>query len=112
MTIINSSRDLTPKETYLLTKAVNVKKISDNVGNKIQVEAWVIYEDIDKKDSDKINEILSITDGKISYATNSPTFIESFLDITSIFGLSGFTIEVDQGTSKAGRNFVQCVFAD
>ncbi len=112
MTIINRSKELSPKETYLLTKAVNSHKMKASVGEAIHVSAWVVYEDTDKKDPTKTNTVLAITDGTEVYATNSATFLESFMGIVEIFGNEGYTVTVDLGTSKAGREFIQCIYID
>lgn len=112
MRIINASGELSPKETYLLCKAQNVQKMSDNIGVQFNVKAWAIYEEEDKKEEGKVNTILSLTDGECSMATNSPTFIESFMDIVDIFGNSNYHITVHEGISKNGRKFIQCIYVD
>ena len=114
MNITEQSKELTPKETYLLTKAPNIRKFSDVVGKQIEVKAWCVYEENSKKqgEEDKVMTILSVTNGEETFATNSPTFIESFFDIVSIFGEFGFKINVIEGTSKNGRKFIQCVYND
>lgn len=60
-------------------------------------------------DSDKDVEVLSIVDGDgIVYSTVSETFKRNFWDIVDIFGDEDFTIKKISGTTKSGRQFVNC----
>lgn len=107
--LATSGEDVAGKVLFALTKSPNICKMSDAVGEKFTVKAWVIYEDEDKKDREKVNTILSILDeGGTIRATNSQTFREMFVDITQIMGNTGFEISVVNGTSKAGREFITC----
>lgn len=114
MEITNSSKNLTTVDIYRLTKSPNTQKMSDCVGQRIEVKAWALYEDADKK-TGELKTILTIStpDGE-TFGTNSGTFITEFLDMWNMFDDAGETvnaIEVLSGTSKAGRNFITCVYA-
>lgn len=114
MKITNSSKNLTTVDIYRLTKSPNTQKMSDCVGQRIEVKAWALYEDADKK-SGEMKTILTIStpEGE-TFGTNSGTFITEFLDMWNMFDDAGETvnaIEVLSGTSKAGRNFITCVYA-
>ena len=115
MKIINSSENLTPKEIYLLTMSPKTQKMKDAIGSRIEIVAWALYEDINKK-TDEIQEVLSILtpEGEI-FATNSPTFKEDFFQMQELFqnmGVIVHSISVISGTSKAGREFISCAYED
>lgn len=114
MQIINSSKNLTTVDIYRLTKSPNTQKMSDCVGQRVEVKAWAIYEDADKK-TGEVKTILAIStpEGE-TFGTNSATFINDFMDMWQLFESAGETvnaIDVVGGTSKAGRNFITCVYA-
>ena len=113
MKIVKTSKELTPQERYFLTMAPSVQKMKDAVSQRIEVAAWCIYEDTNSKGEDQT--ILSIaTPENEVFATNSPTFIEDFGKMNALFdecGESVTAIEVISGQSKAGREFITCVYA-
>ena len=114
MKVIESSENLNPKAIYNLTKSPKTRKISEAVGQVLTVDKWVIYEDADKK-TGEARELLAIDTGAEVFATNSPTFIESFRSGRELFvqyGADVKTIEVISGTSKNGRNYMDCVVSD
>ncbi len=108
MRIINSSKEYTGKELYRVTKSQSIKKVS-TIETVVTVNGYVIFTDTDK-DGNEI-DILSIDTNDGVFATNSKTFIESFLDIVGI--MIGFPIEivVGHGVSKNGRNYIYCDIA-
>lgn len=115
MKIIDSSENLTPKEIYNLTMSPKTGKMKDAIGSRIEIGAWAVYEDLNKK-TGEIQEVLAITtpDGEI-FATNSPTFKEDFFQMWELFrdmGETVHTISVISGTSKAGREFISCAYED
>lgn len=115
MKIIESSANLTPKEIYNLTMSPKTFKMKDAIGSRIEIEAWALYEDVNKK-SGEIQEVLAIMtpDGEI-FATNSPTFKDDFFQMQELFlgmGETVHAISVISGTSKAGREFVSCAYED
>lgn len=112
MNIITSNRELTKVEIYKLTIAPNIRKMSTIKGQRIEFDAFCIY--IDKDHDGNEQQIISLlTQEGETFATNSKTFIESFSRIVEVFGADGFSaIEVATGTSKAGREYINAVYAD
>ena len=106
-TIISNPMDYTGKELYRVTKSQSIKKVSI-IENAVTVNGYVIFTDTDK-DGNEI-EILSIDTNDGAFATNSKTFIESFLDIVEMLD-TPVEIIVGHGTSKNGRNYIYCDIA-
>ena len=115
MAIINSSANLKTVDIYRLTKAPNTQKMSDVKGQRIELDKWALYEDHDKK-SGEVKEILAIaTPEGETFATNSATFINDFIDMVDMFASAGENVPaivVTSGTSKAGREFITCVYSE
>lgn len=115
MQIINASAELTAKDIYTLTMNPNTQKMKDVKGQRIEIDRWAIYEDINKK-TEEPQQILSIaTPEGETFATNSPTFIDDFVNMISLFHSMGEdvpAIVVSSGTSKAGREFTTCLYSD
>lgn len=112
ITIHNTSRELSKKETYKMTLAPAIQKLSLAKGSIIDVDAYCSYSDekIDTKTGEVVTvEILSIMDkdGTV-YATNSASFQKDFRNICDIMDGEEFEIEVISGVSKAGREFITC----
>lgn len=112
MNITKTSRELTNKEQYLLTKAQNVQKMQNCVGTTIDVDYWCIYLDSTVDGEEK--ELFSVmTPEGEAFATNSPSFLRSFHDMLDCFEPGEIhQIKVEQGTSKAGRKYLYCVYVD
>lgn len=115
MIIICSSDNLNTATKYALCMSGNAAKMETIKGQTIDVRAWALYEDTDKK-TGEMKQILSIMDEENNvYATISMTFIDAFNRMLEFFESEGETvraIKVLGGTSKAGRNFVTCTIAD
>lgn len=114
MKITRTSKELTVKEKYMLTKAPTVQRMKNCVGQRIEIDAYAFYTDVNKDGEE--TEILSVLtpEGEV-FATNSPTFKKDFLDMVDMFADSGEEIKavrVVGGKSKAGRDFITCVYAD
>lgn len=108
--IINKSRELTNQEIYLLTMSPKSDSVKNHVGERIDVSAWAVYEDVDKK-SGEVHEVLSVlTPENEVFCSVSPTFKGDFMDMAELFD-NDFAFEVISGESKAGREFVTCVLA-
>ena len=108
--IINKSRDLNNEEIYMLTMSPKSDSVKNHVGERIDVSAWVIFEDVDKK-SGEVHEVLSVlTPDNEVFSSISPTFQSDFLDMAELFH-NDFAFEVISGKSKAGREFVTCSLA-
>lgn len=114
MTIINSSKNLTTVDIYRLTKAPNTQRMKDVIGQRLELDKWAIYEDVNKK-TGEIQQILALStpEGE-TFATNSPTFTNDFMEMMELFedaGESVPAIVVTSGTSKAGREFITCIYS-
>ena len=112
MDIINKSRELTNQEIYFLTKARDIQKMQTAVDQRLEMESWIIYTDVNSNGEN--NDIFSLrTPEGESFATNSPSFIKAFLDILDCFDREDIhSIKVCHGTSKAGRKYLYCVYVD
>ena len=108
--IINKSRELTNQEIYLLTMSPKADSVKNHIGERIDVSAWLIFEDTDKK-SGEVHSVLSVlTHDNEVFSTISPTFQSDFMDMAELFQ-NDFAFEVISGKSKAGREFVTCALA-
>ena len=108
--IVNKSRELNNQELYLLTMSPKASCMKNHVGERIEVSAWLIFEDVDKK-SGEVHEVLSVlTPENETVSTISQTFMADFLDMANLFN-NDFAFEVVSGKSKAGRDFVTCALA-
>lgn len=108
--IIEKSRELNNQELYLLTMSPKADSVKNHVGERIEVSAWLEFEDVDKK-SGEVHTVLSVlTPENEVYSTISPTFQSDFKDMAELFH-NDFSFEVISGTSKAGREFVTCALA-
>lgn len=91
------------KEIYMMTKSPQIQKMSDlaDRNETITVNGYIIYED-DKQDG-ITTRILSIEihTGEI-FATNSPTFIDSFTDLVAMMEELPLNIVVLRKKSKNG----------
>lgn len=115
MKIFETSKNMTPKEIYNLTMSPATQKMKSVIGQRIEISAWVLYEDVNKK-TGEAHEVLSIiTPEGETFATNSPTFKADFSDMLQLFhdmGEEVHAITVTSGTSKAGREFITCAYSD
>lgn len=112
ITIHNTSRELSKKETYKMTLDPAIQKLSLAKGSVIAVDAYCSYSDekVDAQNGEvKTVNILSILadDGTV-YATNSASFQKDFGNICDIMDGEKFEIKVISGTSKAGREYITC----
>ena len=108
--IINKSRELSNQEIYLLTMSQKADSMRNHIGERIDVSAWALFEDVDKK-TGEVHEVLSVlsTENE-TFSTISKTFMNDFMDMAELFH-NDFAFEVITGKSKAGREFVTCVLA-
>ena len=108
--IINKSRELSNQERYLLTRSPKADSVKNHVGERIDVAAWLLFEDADKK-SGEVHSVLSVlTPDNEVFSSISPTFQSDFMDMAELFH-NDFAFEVISGKSKAGREFVTCALA-
>lgn len=114
MTIKKSTENLTMKELYDLTRNPETKRMSDHKGKTISVDQYMIREE-EKGDTGEVVTIVSIKSGEDIFATNSPTFVREFESLVDMAEKSGATIQhikVTGGKSRAGREYVTCVYVD
>lgn len=109
MTIIKTNiENLTEdkKALYRLTRmpGLNVKDFED--GQKAQVEAFCLYNDMNSKGNEQTVLTLLTDLGKLQ--TISPTFTQSFLDVQELMGDDDYSIIIRKAKSKSGRDFVTC----
>lgn len=122
MKIIEKSRDFSAKEIYRMTEdraVVSVKDVADHT--ILNVNGFLMFEDTNG--NGETSEILAIIgaddNGEITvWACQSETFKRSFMNIVEINGESGIDIELEplaieklSGTTKAGRDYVDCRWA-
>lgn len=111
MEIIKTNADVSNKKLlYKLTKsaALNVKDAER--GTTFPVDAFALYDEekIVKDGTTKTERVLSIISGDMKLATVSATFIKSFVDIVELMDGEPFAIIITGGTSKGGREYVDC----
>ena len=108
--IIEKSRELSNQELYLLTMNPKADSVKNHVGERFDVAAWLLFEDVDKK-TGQVHSVLSIlTPENEVFSTISPTFQADFMAMAELFH-NDFAFEIISGTSKAGREFVTCALA-
>lgn len=105
---VKSSENITKVELYKMTRDSGILSMKDVEANaECGVKAWVIFDDTNNKG--EVSEVLSIlTDVGAVWSTTSPTFKESFNEIVNIMDGEPFRIRKLEGTSKAGRKYVNC----
>lgn len=111
MKIIETSKDLTKAEIYLLTKSPLIQTVKNNVGKVVVVKAWCKYSDVNSRGNEI--ELLSIvTETNEIFATNSKTFMKAFQDIIDIFGNDSTLppITFVSGKTKSDKEFVTCAY--
>lgn len=119
MKIIEKSRDFSAKEIYRMTEDREVLSVKDIADHTIlNVNAYLTFEDTNS--NGETSEILAIMgaddNGDITvWACQSATFKHSFINIVEINAESGIDIAVEpiaieklSGTTKAGRDYVDC----
>ncbi len=111
MTILKANKELTKEETYFLTKAQDVLKMTEAVDSTVDLKAWCIYTDTDA-DGKEVELFAMRTEEDESYATNSPTFIAAFRDILDVFDPEEIKrLKIMSGTSKNNRTYITCAYA-
>lgn len=114
MELIKSTENLTPAQIYNMTKANDIRKMSDAEGEILDVMNYVLYKDEDK-DGQPMTVLAVETVEGVRYATNSATFIRNFTDIRSLHESMGVEAptryKVGSGVSKNGRKYFCCDIA-
>lgn len=114
MEIIKMSKNVEGADLYFLTTSPEIRKMTTVRGETLALDKWVLFADADRK-TGEMRKILSIKSGDEMYATNSATFIESFEAMLECFAKTGLDVHhiyVATGTSKGGREYIICVYAD
>lgn len=109
--IAKSSNISTPVELYKLVQSPDRRRLTDAKGAELELASWVLYEKPDKNGNAVKLLALSTADGN-TYCTNSGTFCQSFesaVEMFSQFRQEFHTIRVIVGTSKSGREYIDCV---
>lgn len=114
MKILSKTEGMTLKDVVALTKGNDIRKMKDAVGETLDFDQTVIYEDEDSKGNPM--KVLAVkTVSGVKYATNSAVFIRNYEEIQSIFAESEeeapTTFKVGTGVSKSGREFITCDIA-
>lgn len=95
---------------YKLTLDDDVSRMREAVGTTLDIEAYVIREDMR---NDNKTKIIALMASNGAYATNSNTFISDFEAIVELCEKTGRTlrtISVEEGQSAKGRSFLKCKF--
>ena len=110
MTVIKTNRDLTPTELYKLTRDAKGCKMSHALGS-LTVDAYAIYNE--QNNLGEMQEVLAILtkEGDV-FRTISETFKREFNAIAEIFGDDLPAIQVVNGKTKAGRDFITVALAE
>lgn len=114
MKILRSTENLTMADLYNLTRNPETERMSDHVGEILNVDKFMIREE-ERADTGDVVTIVSIMDGNVVYATNSAVFVREFSGIVAMADEAHATIHkirVANGESKKGRTFVTCVFVE
>lgn len=111
MKIIKTNIDVNDKKkVYKLTKADSQRVQDLEQGVSFAVDSYALYEeDKMKKDgSTETQTVLAVVSGGVKFATISQTFINSFMECVELMEGDPFSIIITGGTSKGGRQYVNC----
>ena len=112
MEIIKKSREtLNKKDLYNMINNPDISKMSELAGEDVYVIDWVLYNSIFISTGEERTVLLIVTSTG-TYATNSPTFIESFTRIVECFEGDFSKINIFENSSKSGRKFLMCKYID
>lgn len=109
--IKKSNENLTNKDLYFLLTDKSVKKLSDCAGKTISIIDWVLYEDV-RRDTGEVQKVLSIKTSDGTFATNSPSCIESFEKIAECFDKDFSKISIVKNKSRMGREYLDCSYVE
>lgn len=113
--IIMSSNDIDFETEYMLTEDSGIQKMANAVDQILTIKHFILRdsERLDSKTGEiQTSRVLSImTDEDEVFATNSMTFIESFVRLAEMYARHDMVlraVQVVSATSKAGRRYIQC----
>lgn len=106
--------NMNAKLKYDMIKAPDIGKLSEQVGQVLQLTAYILHEEADQ--NGEIVEVLNIRDedGKV-YATNSKVFIREFKTVCEIVNddMSQINhIEIIGAKTKGGRQYLTMKWVD
>ena len=102
------------KQVYRMTKGDSLKVQDLAKGESYPVDLYAVYnEDKTRNKQDGSTEtytqqVLTFVSGNMKIGTISQTFIKSFLEIVDIMGQDKFSVIITGGTSRNGREYVNC----
>lgn len=105
MTILMEKGINSDVQRYNMTMGTDVQKVSDHVGEIIEVQAWAIFEDTKADRTDRVVSILT-TDGDILASAGYSE--RSFEDILTVFKSGLPRLAIKDRKSRGGRTF--CYF--
>ena len=105
--LVDPFQNINKRDMYKLTQNSNVQKLSTIAGSTITPRMWVLYEDDDIKTGENRKVLVINADGE-TFATVSKTFIDSFEKAVDNLGEDLGEILIASGTSKAGRDYINC----
>lgn len=111
MEIIKATNGLKAADIYGMTKGSGIRKMQDAKGEVLNINKFVLYNDVNQKDEPM--QVLAVeTVQGVRYATNSKTFIRNFTDILDTYSGMGeecsMCFQVGSGISKGGREYLTC----
>lgn len=94
-------------ELFNMMQGTEVGKLSDKVGEILQLDGWVLYEDLNS--SGDLQQVLVVREesGELS-ATISTTFIEQFTKLVDFMGDETYSIKIVGKKSKNNRDYITC----
>lgn len=114
MKIYRKTEGLTSADLYALAKGNDVRKMSDAIGEVIDIAKFVLYEDGEVEGKPVVILAVETVDGA-RYATNSKTFIRNYCDIVAIYEAGGEKLPsrfiVGSRKSKSNRDYLTCDIA-
>ena len=107
MEIIRQNGEFTKGEIFNMTQGTTLSKVSEHVGEILELAGWVLYEDTDKDGN--LQRVLAIKEknGNLS-GTISKTFIDQFIKMVEFMGNEEYNVKVVGSTSKNGREYITC----
>lgn len=108
--IVKSASINTPMDIYALTKNPGRSKLSEVSGQVLELDKWIVYSEPNSKGEEVTLVSLITKDGK-AFTSNSGTFIRDFTSAVTMFaefGAEFHIIQVINGKSKVGREFITC----
>ena len=106
MEIKRQKGEFTKGEMFNMTQGA-VDKVSDHVGEVLELEGWLLYEDVNSDGEVQTVLALKEKNGLVS-ATISKTFIEQFIKMADFMGEEEYNVQVVGGKSKSNREYITC----